>query len=67
MRLLAASDPLTAPTWLTAIFTGVLALGANVRSKHPECSDDVYAAGIEFTDAAGNKWERDPYGALKER
>ncbi len=25
----------------------------DVRSKHPDCSDDVYAAGIEFTDAAG--------------
>lgn len=28
MSIVAASDPLTAPTWLTAIFTGVLALFA---------------------------------------
>lgn len=39
----------------------------DIRSKHPDCSDAVYAAGIEFTDAAGIRWERDPYGALKER
>jgi hypothetical protein len=35
-----------------------------VRNQLPECSDEVYAAGITFTDAAGNRWERDPKGAL---
>jgi len=29
-----------------------------------QVSDDVYAVGIRFTDAAGNQWERDPRGAL---
>jgi uncharacterized membrane-anchored protein YhcB (DUF1043 family) len=29
---LAASDPLTVPTWLTAIFTGILAVGAIVTA-----------------------------------
>lgn len=32
MPLLAASDSLTAPTWLTAAFTGVLALGAIITA-----------------------------------
>ena len=32
-----------------------------------ECNDNVYVVSIEFTDAAGHRWERDPYGALKER
>ncbi|HYB16840.1 MAG TPA: hypothetical protein VEF71_15390 [Streptosporangiaceae bacterium] len=29
--------------------------------------DDIYAVGIWFTDAAGNRWERDPRGALVPR
>jgi hypothetical protein len=32
MSSLAASDPLTLPTWLTAVFTGVLAVGAIVTA-----------------------------------
>jgi hypothetical protein len=32
MSLAATSDPLTLPTWLTAIFTGVLALFAVVTA-----------------------------------
>jgi hypothetical protein len=29
-----------------------------------QVNDNVYAVGIEFTDGAGNRWERDPRGAL---
>jgi hypothetical protein len=32
-----------------------------------EIGENVYAVSIEFTDAAGNKWERDPRGALLPR
>ena len=32
---------------------------------HAECSDDVDAVGMELTDVAWSKWERDPGGALK--
>jgi hypothetical protein len=32
MSSLAASDPLTLPTWLPAVFTGVLAVGAIVTA-----------------------------------
>ena len=32
-----------------------------------QCSDEVYAVSITFTDAAGNRWERDPRGALSPR
>jgi hypothetical protein len=35
-----------------------------VRSQMDQCSDDVYAVSIWFTDTAGNKWERDARGAL---
>jgi|ERR1700722_3438738 len=34
-------------------------------ARQDECSDQVYAVGITFADAAGNNWERDPRGALK--
>lgn len=37
---------------------------SEVRNQITECSDDVYAVSIWFTDAAGNRWERDPRGAL---
>jgi len=37
----------------------------DVQSKHAECSDDLDAVGMELTDAAWSKWERDPGGALK--
>lgn len=29
-----------------------------------ECDDDTYAVSAEFADAAGNRWVRDPRGAL---
>jgi len=38
-----------------------------VRNQMSEVSDSVYAVSIEFTDAAGNRWERDPRGALVPR
>jgi len=38
-----------------------------VRNMLDEVSDSVYAVSIEFTDAAGNRWERDPRGALVPR
>jgi hypothetical protein len=38
-----------------------------VRNQINECSDDVYAVSIWFTDAAGSRWERDPRGALNPR
>jgi hypothetical protein len=31
-----------------------------VRNQMHEVSDSVYAVSIEFIDAAGNRWERDP-------
>ena len=38
-----------------------------VRNETREVSDGIYAVSIEFTDAAGNRWERDPRGALVAR
>jgi hypothetical protein len=38
---------------------------ATVRNMIHECSDEIYVVSIEFTDAAGNRWERDARGALK--
>jgi hypothetical protein len=38
---------------------------ADVRAQLAECNDEVYAVSVTFTDAAGNRWERDPRGALK--
>ena len=32
-----------------------------------EVSDSIHVVGIEFTDAAGNRWERDARGALVSR
>jgi hypothetical protein len=32
-----------------------------------ECDDSVFVVSIEFTDASGNRWERDPRGALNPR
>ena len=37
----------------------------DVRSQRTECNAEVYTVSITFTDAAGNRWERDPRGALK--
>jgi hypothetical protein len=36
-------------------------------SMMDQVSDDIYAVGIWFTDAAGNRWERDARGALLPR
>jgi len=36
-----------------------------VRIQDPRCDDVVYAVSIRFTDAAGNRWQRDARGALK--
>jgi len=38
-----------------------------VQNQMDAVSDSVYAVSIEFTDAAGNRWERDPRGALVSR
>lgn len=38
---------------------------ATVKKMIRECSDEIYVVSIEFTDAAGNRWERDARGALK--
>jgi len=37
---------------------------ATVKKMIRECSDEIYVVSIEFTDAAGNRWERDARGAL---
>jgi hypothetical protein len=38
-----------------------------VRDMLDQVSDSVYSVSIEFTDAAGNHWEREPRGALVPR
>lgn len=42
-----------------------LPIAPDTAAQDPQCDDDVYVASITFTDAAGNRWERDPRGALK--
>lgn len=42
-----------------------LAIPETVRNQITECNDSVYAVSITFTDAAGNRWERDPKGVLR--
>jgi glutamine synthetase len=44
-----------------------IAIPAETRSMLKQCNDSVYVVSITFTDAAGNKWERDPRGALVPR
>ncbi len=39
----------------------------SVRRMINECDESIYAVSLEFMDAAGNRWERDARGALKER
>ena len=39
----------------------------NVRSQMNAISDSTYVVSIEFTDAAGNHWERNPRGAIVSR
>jgi hypothetical protein len=36
-----------------------------VRNQLQQCNDSVYTVSIWFTDASGNRWERDARGALK--
>lgn len=36
----------------------------SVRNMLDEYNDQVYVTSIEFTDAAGQRWQRDPRGAL---
>jgi hypothetical protein len=38
-----------------------------VRNMIDQVDDSIYVAGVEFTDAAGNRWERDPRGTLVPR
>ena len=38
---------------------------ADIKDKIDTCDDNTYVVSIEFTDAAGNRWERDPRGALR--
>jgi hypothetical protein len=38
-----------------------------VRNMIDQVNDSIYVVSIEFTDAAGNRWERDPRGALVAR
>ena len=42
-----------------------LPIAPDTAAQDPQCDDDVYVASITFTDAAGNRWERDARGALK--
>ena len=42
-----------------------LPIAPDAAAQDPQCDDDVYVASITFTDAAGNRWERDARGALK--
>jgi hypothetical protein len=44
-----------------------VAIPENIWSQMTEVSDNNYVVSIEFTDAAGNRWERDPRGALNPR
>jgi hypothetical protein len=39
----------------------------DVRKMIKEVSDKIHVVGIEFTDTAGNKWQRDAHGALLPR
>jgi hypothetical protein len=38
-----------------------------VRNMMDQVDASIYVVSIEFTDAAGNRWERDPRGALVSR
>jgi hypothetical protein len=44
-----------------------VAVPDNVWSQMTDVSGNDYVVSIEFTDAAGNRWERDPRGALVPR
>ena len=42
-----------------------LAIPPDVARQREKCDANVYVVSIWFTDAGGNRWERDPRGALK--
>lgn len=44
-----------------------LPIALDVAAQDPQVGADVYVASITFTDAAGNRWERDLRGALNPR
>jgi hypothetical protein len=41
-----------------------IAVPANVRSQMHDITEREYVVSVEFTDAVGNRGERDPHGAL---
>ena len=65
--------PMTCGTSLTAIRVlppaaeRRLEIPPDVASQYPTCNDTVYVVSVTFTDAVGNRWERDPRGALNPR
>jgi hypothetical protein len=44
-----------------------VAIPEQLRNMIDQVDDSIYVVSIEFTDAAGNRWERDPRGALVPR
>jgi hypothetical protein len=42
-----------------------VAVPESIRAKFEEVTDHTCVVSIEFNDAAGNHWERDPHGVLK--
>jgi len=44
-----------------------VAIPENVWSQMTDVSANSHVVSIEFTDAAGNRWERDPRGDLNAR
>jgi hypothetical protein len=38
-----------------------------IRTMTSQVNDQVYVVSIEFTDAAGQRWVRDPHGGLEPR
>jgi hypothetical protein len=56
------------PTWIRVIPPGAdrfVEIPDNIRKMIDQCDDQVYVTSIEFVDAAGTRWERDPPGGLK--
>jgi hypothetical protein len=67
MHLLAASDPLTAPTWLTAIFTGVLAAGAIVTAVFAYFAFMKQSQEVRILQAQAARGEQDSRREAQER
>jgi hypothetical protein len=42
-----------------------IAIPDQVKNIVDKCNADTYAVGIQFTDAAGNRWERNARGSLE--